>query len=210
MFSLVRITMLVPEGSTSGAVVRTCSGVVATRWEFCELLCELLCANDIAQQSATARANKLIRFMLPLLIQTIECRIQRLDAENRRAGKLVRRSNSEESYCGMKPNEKRRGRGGRRGIYFNFNLIVFATYYFSTRELLRAIVRAALQRGTIVVVAALIVAIVAAVAGAPQCRTIVIALVVELVAILDFCQAGLDVVELGGVEDVLGAGRQNV
>src|SRR5579884_1813061 len=200
MFSLVRITMLVPEGSTSGAVVRTCSGVVATRWEFCELLCELLCANDIAQQSATARANKLIRFMLPLLIQTIECRIQRLDAENRRAGKLVRCSNSEESYCGMKPNEKRRGRGGRRGISFNFNLIVFATYYFSTRELLR----------TIVVVAALVVAIVAAVAGAPQCGTIVIALVVELVAILDFCQAGLDVVELGGVEDVLGAGRQNV
>src|SRR5579884_1132102 len=107
MFSLVRITMLVPEGSTSGAVVRTCSGVVATRWEFCELLGELLCANDIAQQSATARANKLIRFMLPLLIQTIECRIQRLDAENRRAGKLVRRSNSEESYCGIKTAQMR-------------------------------------------------------------------------------------------------------
>src|SRR5690349_1410665 len=76
-------------------------------------------------------------------------------------------------------------------------------------DLLRIVFRTALQGRTIVVIAALIVAVGAAPAGAAQSWTIVVAVIVELVLVLDLREARLNAFELRRIEHVLGPRRQD-
>src|SRR5579872_982309 len=77
------------------------------------------------------------------------------------------------------------------------------------QTLLRIVFGAALQGWTIVVATGFIFSVAAAVAGAPQRRTVVVAVVVELMFVLDLRQASFDSLKFGGIEHVLGPRRQD-
>src|SRR5579872_5173598 len=109
-------------------------------------------------------------------------------------GRRGSRSSSDESF-GKQIGDKRAG---------GYSCVALAP-----QRLLGIVFGAALQGWTIVVATGFIFSVAAAVAGAPQSRTVVVAVVVELMFVLDLRQASFDGLKFGGIEHVLGPRRQD-